>query len=184
MIIIPHFANTNYPNYNQFKINNNNNYHRRYYDCKTNFTGLENNLEKLSPLNFYMRKVFDRFMYISKKRKFGIDNDLKDSIKVIKLKMKKNSSVAWDINPNNSKKYIIFYHGLGQNITSNQELYKAIIQKGYGVFAPEYGGFGESTGNVTAESIKRNTKSAIKYLENKGIKEVFRQLLLHTRMKI
>ena len=140
-------------------------------DINPDFTGLGNTLEQLSPLNSYMHRIFDRFTYISKLRKFAVDKELKSYLKTIELKTGKNVFQAWDINPNNSKRYIIFYHGLGQNITSNQELYKSIIKKGYGVFAPEYGGFGNSTGTVTAESIRQNTKSAIKYLNEKGIEK-------------
>ncbi len=168
-MMITHIKNINYGLYNQYK-NQNFNHQQKYID-ETNFTGLGSKLETLSPLNYYMRKTMSKFIYLSKNRRFGIDKELADSLKIVHLKTPKNISEAWDINPNNSQKYVIFYHGIGQNITSNQELYKSIIKKGYGVFAPEYGGFGDSTGSVTSESIKQNTKSAIKYLQSKGIKK-------------
>ncbi len=136
---------------------------------QVNFTGFS--FEEISPLNYYMRKVLNKFTFISKRRRFPVDESLKEHLKILKLKTGKTTCEAWDINPNNSDKYVIFYHGLGQNVTSNQEMYKSIIGKGYGVFAPEYGGFGESTGTITAQSIKTNTKAAIKYLKNKGIDE-------------
>ncbi len=158
---------SNYYNKSNLKYNYNSQHTSR--DNHTAFTGLNNTLEHLSPLGCCMRGILDRFIHISKLRTFAIDKDLTNSLNIVYLKTGKNISQAWDINPNNSKKYIIFYHGLGQNITSNQELYKSMIKKGYGVFAPEYGGFGESTGAVTADCIRQNTKSAIKYLENKGI---------------
>ncbi len=166
MLITP-ISNINLNHYNQYQTNNN-------YICKNQinptFKGFGDNLEKISPLNYYMRKLFSKFTRISKIRKFGIDSELKKNLKIVELKTGKNTSVAWDINPDNSEKYIIFYHGLGQNITANQEFYKTMIKKGYGVFAPEYGGFGDSTGAVTAKSIKQNTESAINYLKSKGIK--------------
>ena len=128
-----------------------------------------NGLNKISPLNIYMEKVFDRFTHISKNRWFPIDDAIKPNLKVVKLRKGKISAQAWDINPYNSKKYIIFYHGLGQNITSNQEMYKKIIDKGYAVLSSEYGSFGESTGKMNAKSIQNNTSAAVEYLNKKGI---------------
>ncbi len=168
MLVSP-ILNTTYSNHNIYQFNRNYKYNQVQTTTTTAFTGINNTLEHLSPLNYFMRGILNRFINISKLRRFVIDKELKNSINVVYLKAGKNISQAWDINPDNSKKYIIFYHGLGQNITSNQELYKSMLKKGYGVLAPEYGGFGDSTGAVTAEAIKQNTKSAIKYLQNKGI---------------
>ncbi len=169
MLITP-LINTNFKYYNQHQVNNCKTFQQIGYTNNTTFKGLGDNLEKLSPLNYYMRKIFAKFTHISKCRKFMIDKELKKNLNIVELKSGKNVFQAWDINPNDSEKYIIFYHGLGQNITSNQEFYKTMINKGYGVFAPEYGGFGDSTGSVTAKSIRENTEAAIKYLKRKGIK--------------
>lgn len=166
MLISP-IQNTNYSDYKNYNLVG------RKTDLRntsTSFNGINGTLEHLSPLKYCMRGILGRFTNISKVRKFNIDKDFINSLKIVSIKTGKGTSQAWDINPNNSKKYIIFYHGIGQNITSNQELYKTMIKKGYGVFAPEYGGFGESSGTVTASSIRQNTIGAIKYLIDKGIK--------------
>ena len=134
-----------------------------------NFKGFNSTINKISPFNFYMEKVFDRYTYISKNRWFPIDKTIKPHLKVLQLAKGKSNAEAWEINPQNSKKYIIFYHGLGQNISSNQEMYKKIIDKGYAVLAPEYGSFGKSKGKMSEKTIQENTQAAVEYLNNKGI---------------
>lgn len=151
-----------------YPINNNNfsNYKKTY---NTSFNGLENTINKLSPLNFYMEKAFNRYSYISKNRWVPVDETIKPSLKVLNLLKGKNNIEAWEINPARSEQYIIFYHGLGQNISSNQEMYKRILDKGYAVLAPEYGSFGRSNGKMTAKTIAKNTQAAIEYLNKNGI---------------
>lgn len=149
-----------------------NNYSFTNYQTRNNpnFTGFNNPLKKISPYNFYMEKVFDRYTYISKNRWAPIDQIIKPHLNVLKLSKGKYSTEAWEINPNNNrKKYIIFFHGLGQNISSNQDIYKKILKKGYAVLAPEYGEFGTNTDKMTATVIKKQTEMAIDYLHKKGI---------------
>ena len=135
-----------------------------------NNTGLNNSLKRLSPYNFYMEKVFDRYTHISKNRWMPIDEVIKPNLNVLKLSNGKYKTEAWEINPNNKKKkYIIFFHGLGQNISSNQDIYKKILKKGYAVLAPEYGEFGSNTDKMTAKVIKKQTAMALEYLNKKGI---------------
>lgn len=135
-----------------------------------NFTGLSNPLKRLSPYNFYMEKVFDRYTHISKNRWMPIDEVIKPNLNVLKLSNGKYKTEAWEINTNNKKKkYIIFFHGLGQNISSNQDIYKKILKKGYAVLAPEYGEFGSNTDKMTAKVIKKQTAMALEYLNKKGI---------------
>lgn len=133
------------------------------------FQGLNSNIRRLSPLNSYMNKVFDRFTYISKNRWFPADKTLKPYLKTGEIQNGKSKIPFWEINPNNSKKYIIFYHGLGQNISTNQPMYKKIIDKGYGVLAPEYVSFDKT--DLSGKTIKQKTHSVIEYLHKKGIED-------------
>ena len=146
-----------------YPVNNyaGNNY---YYQNNINFKGLS---KKISPFNIYMQKIFDRYSVISKNRWFPIDEALKPHLKTLALTKGKKTIQIWDINPNNSKKYVIFYHGLGQNISSNQEMYKKILEKGYAVLAPEYNSFEKS--GISEKTIRENTETAIKYLKEKGV---------------
>lgn len=147
----------------------NNNYDsKNYYNIQNtqniNFQGLN---RRISPLNFYMNKILDRFTYISKNRWFPVEDSLKPYLKTGNITNGKQKIPFWEINPYNSKKYIIFYHGLGQNISTNQEIYKKVIEKGYGVFAPEYISFNKP--GLSNNDIKNKTKSVLEYLNNKGV---------------
>ncbi len=149
-----------------------NNYSFSNLNHKNNptFTGFSNTLRKLSPYNFYMEKIFDRYTHISKNRWMPIDETIKPNLNILKLSKEKYSTEAWEINPNNSrKKYIIFFHGLGQNTSSNQDIYKKILKKGYALLAPEYGEFGKNTDKISAKVIQKQTEMAIEYLNKKGI---------------
>ena len=149
---------------NNYSFNNSN------YKNNPNFTGFSNPLKKLSPYNFYMEKVFDRYTHISKNRWMPIDETIKPKLKIFTISNGEYKTEAWEINPNNKlNKYIIFFHGLGQNISSNQEIYKKILKKGYSILAPEYGSFGSNTDKMTEKVIKKQTEMTIEYLNKKGI---------------
>ena len=110
-----------------------------------------------------------RFVLQSRSHRMPIDEELKNYLKIIKLKYKKETYEAFDINPNNAKEYIVFYHGLGQNITSNQHFYKSVIKKGYGILAVEHSGFGNSNGQLSSKSTKNNSKAVMQYFQEKQI---------------
>ncbi len=133
-----------------------------------NFTGVP--ISEISPVGFYMEKVFARFRKISRIRRQQLLPELSKDAKFLQLKSKKSTFEVLDINPNNSDKYMVFFHGIGQNVTSNQEIYKNMIDKGYGVLASEYGGFGNSTGKISRSSIKKTVGTLMNYLEGRGIK--------------
>lgn len=117
-----------------------------------------------------MEKVFDRYTHISKNRWMPIDETIKPKLKIFTISNGEYKTEAWEINPNNKlNKYIIFFHGLGQNISSNQEIYKKILKKGYSILAPEYGSFGSNTDKMTEKVIKKQTEMTIEYLNKKGI---------------
>ncbi len=122
-------------------------------------------------LDTYVNKALDKTRQVSKRRRYDLSEDLRACAKFLQLKSKQMSTEILDINPNNSDKYIVFFHGVGQNVTSNENIYKSIIQKGYGVLAGEYGGFGNSNGKISRKSIKQNSKLILQYLKDKGIKD-------------
>lgn len=92
--------------------------------------------------------------------------------KEVFIPVKKEQIQALDINQDNRKKYILFLHGTGQNITHFQSLYKNIVQNSnYAVFTPEYRGFGSnSPADVSVKPLLEDASSALKYLKKeKGI---------------
>lgn len=144
-------------------------YNKRNHNIAANvhFTGVP--IEKVSPMTSYMEKMFTKFRQISKIRRYELEPELSKQAKIFQIKNGKTSFEVLDINPDNSKKYIIFFHGIGQNVTSNQQIYKTMINKGYGVLAPEYGGFGNSTGKISGNSIQKTVKMTMQYLQKSGI---------------
>lgn len=141
------------------------------YKINTPYSYKTNTKPQFCGLNTYVNKALAKTRQISKRRRYDLSDDLNAYAKFIQLKNKQMSTEILDINPNNSDKYIVFFHGVGQNITSNEKIYKSILQKGYGVLAGEYGGFGNSTGKISKKSIKQNSKLILQYLKNKGIKD-------------
>lgn len=77
---------------------------------------------------------------------------------------------AWDINPNNSKNYVLFLHGMAMNVSNYQKLYKSLMDK-VGIFAVEYRGYGKAYGQQTTEkTLCKDVKKAYKYLvREKGV---------------
>ncbi len=78
----------------------------------------------------------------------------------------------WDINPNNSKEYVIFCEGISseKSCETLQKAYLKIIEKGYGVAAFDYRGRGASSGYFSQKGALNDIKSVYSYLINKGIK--------------
>lgn len=144
-----------------------NNYQSNY---NPNFKGLE--INKIPPFKNYINKTFDRFAQVSKTRWHAIDRSLEPNLKVVKKKFGDHVLHAMDINPYNEKKYIIFFHGIGQNVTSNQALYKRIIDKGYGILSCEYGNFGNNAEKLTTKSIQNTADMAIKHLKSQNINDI------------
>ena len=163
-------------NYNNYNISNNKSYQygrisasymmpndeitfkSRNYVKKT-----ESILQKINPINLYMNVLFNRSVIASKKRFVQPKPEIEDICKEIKLK---NNNFAWDINKNNSKKYIMVLHGLSQNITNQQYLYSNIVNRSdYAVFAPEYRGFGKNKKCIlTLDTLLEDSQNALDYL--------------------
>ena len=144
-----------------------NNYQSNY---NPNFTGI--GIHKIPPFKNYINKTFDRFAEISKIRWHAIDKSLEPNLKEVRKNFGDHIFHAMDINPYNEKKYVIFYHGIGQNVTSNQALYKKIVDKGYGILACEYGSFGNNTEKLTQKSIQNTAKMALEHLKSQNINEI------------
>jgi esterase/lipase len=114
-------------------------------------------------------------MRASKCLYLDLKTELKGITEAVQVPVSPSESIlAWDINPKNSKKYVIYLHGFSQNITNNQPLYKALSNTDFGVLAIEYRGYGKNpkSKNVSDKDIVQDIKSAVEYLQNKGVKDV------------
>ena len=118
-------------------------------------------------------KVFQKSIIVSHFNTYPIEKELKGSIQNVVLKpTPKTTTHAWDINPKQSQKYLIFLHGTAQNISCNQSLYKKIISStDFGILVPEYRGFGNNPDAIISKkTLSQDMNSAFNYLIQKGIK--------------
>ena len=148
-----------------YRVNNYQYQQNNLYRNSQTFTGF-------SPFQKYMDKSVYRFNKMSKYRWHDVSDDLDVGIKFVAEKFGNKVLHAWDMNPNNSKKYILFFHGMGQNISSNQALYRKMIKKGFGVLSCEYGGFGYNNDKFNRAAINDTVEMSLKYLKNKKIENI------------
>lgn len=126
--------------------------------------------ETLNKINPVARKADDYFVRMAKHSTLTFEpiiDSLQNKISQITIKNKKQELLAWDINPNKSNKYILFLHGMAQNITNYQKLYSAILEQNeYGILALEFRGYGLSKdGNVSESNLNSDVKQGFQYLE-------------------
>lgn len=125
-------------------------------------------LNKINPIAKYTDNYFNNMAKISANRIEPVSPALSGKIKTIHIK----DISVWDINPSDSEEYILFLHGMSQNVTNYQHLYETVINKDKGVFAVEYRGYGNNRrSKVSEDNLQKDIKTAYKYLtEKKGIK--------------
>lgn len=152
--------NYNKQNLNTSKLN--------YQKFSPSFEGISK-LNPLNPVSYFCNKLLQRSMIISRSRNMPMDAELLGKVKNIIIKTIDNKNLqCWDINPNNAKEYILFLHGMSQNITHNQSLYKELSKKGYGILALEYRGFGTNKKTRISENlINLDVNAALEYLKSK-----------------
>lgn len=59
---------------------------------------------------------------------------------------------------------IVYYHGNATHLGNRAGIYKALADKGFGVLAPGYRGYGKSTGTPTEMGIYEDARLALDYL--------------------
>lgn len=134
----------------------------------TSYKGGLKSLNALNPVSYYANRYFKRSAQISNKNFTPISDSLADKIKQIK----QDRILAWDINPENSKDYVFFLHGMSQNVSNYQPLYETALKNKKAVFAVEYRSYGENKPAILSEDRLRNdVEKAYKILtEEKNIR--------------
>lgn len=123
-------------------------------------------------IGFLKNKSYNTSIKGSKRPYLSICKNLQDIITPVDIKVSKTESIqAWDINPKNSKKYVIILHGFSQNITSNQPLYNVLKNTDFGILAIDYRGYGKNpvSKHITENDIVQDVNASVKYLNSKGI---------------
>lgn len=75
---------------------------------------------------------------------------------------------AWYVKPQLGKSVIVFLHGNSYNIEKFYHKLIPLIKEGYGVFLPEYRGFGGIEGTITQSNLEMDTRAALKKLRRLG----------------
>ena len=134
----------------------------------TSYKGGLKSLNALNPVSYYANRYFKRSAQISNKNFTPISDSLADKIKQIK----QDRILAWDINPENSKDYIFFLHGMSQNVSNYQPLYETALKNKKAVFAVEYRSYGENKlARISEDRLRNDIEKAYKFLtEEKNIK--------------
>lgn len=148
------------------------NYNTRKPSCdEVSFKG-KINFKEYNPAYKFCMSLFERSQLASRKRFSPPINSLKGKLKEVLIPLKNNRNIiAYNINPENTDKYILFFHGRSQNITNCQKVYEEILNEKFAVLAPEYSGFGKNKFMCVSEkTLENDIDGAIKYLENKNIK--------------
>ena len=151
-----------------------NTYRPQYnYRYNPSFQGGLKSLNDLNPISRYSDRYFRRAAQESRKFIKQIIPELKDNLDIIPLRCTKKITIsAWDIKPNNSDQYVLFLHGMAQNVSNYQNLYKQVNKQNIGIFAVEYRGYGANhPANFSEDKLRHDVEVAYKYLtEKKGIK--------------
>lgn len=125
-------------------------------------------LNALNPVSYYANRYFKRSAKLSNKNFSPIEKELAGKIKKINL----GKISAWDINPENSKDYVFFLHGMSQNVSNYQPLYETALKNKKAVFAIEYRSYGENKpAGLSEDKLRMDVEKAYKFLtEEKNIK--------------
>lgn len=126
-------------------------------------------------IKYLEHKTYKTSIIGSKRPYFSIPDSLKNIIKPVEIPVNSYEKInGFDINPKNSKKYVIFLHGFSHNITSNMELYKSLMKTDYGILAIDYRSYGHNpfSEHISDKYIMEDVVSAKKYLKKNGIEDV------------
>ena len=76
--------------------------------------------------------------------------------------------VAWLAPPKNDKPIIVHFHGNASDIGSTASKIQQLAHRGYGLFLPEYRGYGGNKGKPSEKNLTKDAALAIKYLHEQG----------------
>lgn len=121
----------------------------------------------LNPIKLQVDNLFERGVKNSRRRMYSINNELSSYLQEVPIKTDKVNTYAYDITRNGGKgKYVLFLHGLGQNISALQEMYNSILNNTeYSIFVPEYRCFGKNEpATISTKTFLEDSQAALDYM--------------------
>lgn len=91
---------------------------------------------------------------------------IKHKIENLYIKSGNSTLNAWYLHPKGNNPVVIYCHGQGENISSMQQSYDFMEERGIGFLAVDYTGHGNSTGHPTEEKIYSDIDTCVEYLKN------------------
>ena len=141
---------------------------------KPTFTANPKPYNAVNPVYKYLRNYMSNSAEKSRANIESVIPELAEKIKTVKMKNGFRKTIsAWDMNPNNSENYVLFLHGMAQNITNYQPLYKKLLENNNtGILALEYRGYGANSSSQCSEyKLSKDVERAYKFLtKERGIK--------------
>lgn len=136
------------------------------------FQGRYKSLNALNPISYYTNKYFRKSANISQKNIEQISPELAQKLSIRCTKNGKHLINIHDYNPGNAKNYVVFLHGMAQNITNYQPLYKSILNQDIGVWAIEYRSYGvNKTTRISENKLRSDIEKGYQHLlKTKNIK--------------
>lgn len=127
------------------------------------------------PLPNFMRNIIERRYFFSPpkvsslrlidpERYPGLRQKIGFEIKFQSGGANSHELAAWYIPAKNNKPTVVFSHGRDSNISDLPPILKALSDQGYGVFAYDYQGFGNSEGSPTEQNLYEAGVAACKFL--------------------
>lgn len=136
------------------------------YSYNPSFKGGLKALNELNPISKYTDKFIKKSAEFSRRSFSETLDEFKPYVKIIKLMSDKTTEIsALDLNPTGSDKYVFFLHGMSQNVTQYQHLYKGITDRNLGVFAVEYRGYGTNPkSKISEDRFRQDVEVAYRHL--------------------
>lgn len=131
-------------------------------------------LNLLNPISYYSNRYFKKSAKLSQKNIETICPELYKNWSMHWAENGKNLVTVQEFSPTHIKPdtYVMFLHGMAQNVTNYQPLYKNIVNKNIGVWAVEFSSYGTNkTKPISEDKLRKDIEIAYQYLlKTKGIK--------------
>lgn len=79
--------------------------------------------------------------------------------------------LAWELSPQQEMPYVVYFHGNAGSIVDRTEKLAELANRGFGIMAVSYRGYGGSDGLPSEEGLYNDARAAIKHLKDQGVAE-------------
>lgn len=118
-------------------------------------------------LEEFLSKAEEKLIFHPMRKAFNEPIEtIKNKIEDVYFKSGNDTLNGWYLAPKGHRAVVLYCHGQGENISTMQEAYAFMEQRGIGFFAIDYSGHGKSSGKPHEKKIYANIEASIEYLKN------------------